>query len=91
MCLTLDEMGHQQPLTPIHVDNTTDVGIVNNTIKRQRCRAMNMRNFGLLCNEAQRILKVSYHLGQENLGDYPSKVHNGAHHLQSRPIYLHTK
>ena len=47
--LTLEEMGHPQPATPIHVDNSTAVGIVNNTIKRQRSRAMNMRYFWLLC------------------------------------------
>ena len=33
--LILYEMGHPQPQTPVHVDNTTCVGIVNNTIKRQ--------------------------------------------------------
>ena len=40
--LTLAELGHPQPQTPIHIDNTTTVGIVNNTIKRQRSRAMEM-------------------------------------------------
>jgi hypothetical protein len=34
--LTLAELGHPQPPTPIHIDNTTTVGIVNNTIKRQQ-------------------------------------------------------
>jgi hypothetical protein len=29
----LEELGHPQPPTPIHIDNTTTVGIVNNTIK----------------------------------------------------------
>ena len=38
--LTLQELGHLQPQTPIHVDNTTMIGIVNNTIKRQQPRAM---------------------------------------------------
>ena len=33
--LILEELGHPQPSTPIHIDNTTTVGIVNNTIKRQ--------------------------------------------------------
>jgi hypothetical protein len=33
--LTLEEMGHPQPPTPIHCDNSTAVGIANNTIKRQ--------------------------------------------------------
>ena len=32
--LTLDELGHPQPPTPIHVDNTTAVGIVNSTSKQ---------------------------------------------------------
>ena len=31
--LILHEMGHQQPPTPIHIDNSTCVGIVNNTQK----------------------------------------------------------
>ena len=40
--LTLQEMGHPQPATPIYIDNTTAVGIVNSTIKRQRSRSMEM-------------------------------------------------
>ncbi len=46
--LTLAKLGHPQPPTPIHIDNTTTVGIVNNTIKRQCSRAMEMRYFWLL-------------------------------------------
>ena len=42
--LTLQELSHPQPQTRIHVDNTTVIGIVNNTIKRQRSRAMEMRD-----------------------------------------------
>ena len=34
--LTLEELGHPQPKTPIHCDNATAVGIANNTVKRQR-------------------------------------------------------
>ncbi len=33
MQLVLEELGHPQPPTPIHIDNTTTVGIVNNIIK----------------------------------------------------------
>ena len=53
--LTLDELVHQQPATPVHVDNTTAVGIVNNSIKRHRSRETNMRYFWLLCHEAQEL------------------------------------
>jgi hypothetical protein len=33
MQLVLKELGHPQPPTPIHINNTTTIGIVNNTIK----------------------------------------------------------
>ena len=40
--LTLAEMGHPQPQTPVHCNNATAVGIANNTIKRQRLQSMDM-------------------------------------------------
>ena len=56
--LILEEMGHPQP-SPINVENTTTAGIVNNTIKRQWSRVMEMRYFWLLNQEAQKMLAVS--------------------------------
>jgi hypothetical protein len=50
--LVLEELGHPQPPTPIHIDITTTVGIVNNTIKQQRSRTVEMRYFWLLDGEA---------------------------------------
>jgi hypothetical protein len=44
--LTLADMGHPQPKTPVHCNNATAVGIANNTVKRQRARAMEMQFFG---------------------------------------------
>ena len=87
--LILHELGHPQPPIPIHVDNTTAVGIVNNTVKRQRSRAMEMRYFWLLCQEARKILKVTHKPGAENMGDYPTKAHFGQIHRHVRPYYLH--
>jgi len=43
--LTLSNLGHPQPKTPVHCDNATAVGIASNTVKRQRSRAMEMRFF----------------------------------------------
>ena len=43
--LILEELGHPQPQTPVHIDNSTAVGIVNSTIKRQQSRSMEMRYF----------------------------------------------
>ena len=45
LCLTLQELSRPQPQTPIHIDNTTAIGIMNITIKRQRSNAMEMRYF----------------------------------------------
>jgi hypothetical protein len=41
--LVLKELRHLQPPTPIHIYNTTTVGIVNKTIKQQRSWAIEMR------------------------------------------------
>ena len=89
MRITLTELGHPQPPTPIHIDNSTTVGIVTNTIKRQQSRAMEMRYFWLLDQEAQRMFNFFYQPGQENLGDYPSKHHSGDIHRHVRPYYVH--
>jgi len=51
--LVLAKLGHPQPPTPIHIDNTTTVGIVNNTIKQQQSRSMEMRYFWLLDGATQ--------------------------------------
>jgi len=88
--LTLIELGHPQPATPIHIDNTTTVGIVNNTIKRQKSRSMEMRYMWLLDKAAQDLFKFQHHPGQENLGDYPSKHHSGDIHQHVRPFYVQT-
>ena len=84
----LEEMGHPQPPSPIHIDNSTAVGIVNNTIKRQRSRAMEMRYFWLLDQAAEALFKFAYHPGLENLGDYPSKLHPAHHHTK---VHLHMR
>ena len=78
--LILIELGHLQPSTPIHADNTTTIGIVTNTIKRQRSRAMEMRYFWLLDNAAQIFFDFRYHPGLENLADYASKAHDAKTH-----------
>ena len=77
MRLTLLELGHPQPATPIHIENTPVVGIVNNTVKRQRSRMMEMRYFWLLDGEAHKYFSFHYHPGQENLGDFHTKSFSG--------------
>ena len=87
--LMLYELGHPQPPTTIHIDNTTAFGIVNSTIKRQRSRSMEMRYFWLLDQQAQKYFKFSYQPGQKNMGNYLTKHHTAAIHQHVRPYYLH--
>ena len=42
-CVMLEELGHPQSPIPVNCDNSTAVGIANNTVKRQRSRTMEMR------------------------------------------------
>ena len=85
----LEDMGHPQPKTPVHCDNATAVGIANSTVKRQRSRSMEMRFFWVSDKCAQDMYALHWHPGQENLADYQSKHHTGAHHAKVRPWYLH--
>ncbi len=87
--LILIEINHPQPPTPIHIDNTTAVGIVNNTIKRQRSQAMEMRYFWLLDCKMQQYFKFYYQPGFKNLGNYPSKHDTANIHQHVRPYYVH--
>jgi hypothetical protein len=43
LCTNIIEMGHSQPPTPLQTCNTTSMGYINDTIKKRRTRAMDMR------------------------------------------------
>jgi hypothetical protein len=87
--LTLTEMGHPQPKTPVHCDNAMAVGIENNSIKRQQSRSMEMRFFWVGDKIAQNMYDVSWHPRIKNLADYQIKHHLGSHYVNVRPWYLH--
>jgi hypothetical protein len=89
--LTVTEMGHPQPPTPIHCDNATAVGIANETVKKHRSRPMEMRYFYSCDQVKEGNFDVKWHPGLENLGDYTTKHHETRHHVNVRPIYLHMK
>ena len=84
-CLTLEELGHPQPKTPIHCNNATAVGIINNTVKWQRLHSMEMQYFWVCDKVAQDAYNVKWHPSQENLADYQSKHHPGAHNTAVSP------
>ena len=67
--------------TPIHIDNTTAVGIVTSSIKQARSScSMEMRYFWLMDRKAQKKIAFHYQPGQENMADYKKKHHTVAIH-----------
>ena len=87
--LTLDEMGHPQPATPIHMDNSTAVGIANDSVKKQRSRSMEMQPFWTTDQVKLGHFVVKWTPGKENLADYFTKHHDSKHHREVRAWYLH--
>jgi hypothetical protein len=87
--VTLTEIGHTQPPTPLRTDNSTAYGIVNKTIKQKRSKVMDMRYHWLTNIVLQKQFDVYWRPGRENLGDYHTKHHSAQHHKDTRHLILH--
>ena len=55
---TLEELGHPQPPTPVLVDNSTAVGLANDTVTQRRSRAIDMRFYWV----RDRVNQQQYHV-----------------------------
>jgi hypothetical protein len=87
--VTLTELGHTQPPTPLRTDDYTAFGIVNKIIKHKRSKAMDMRNHWLTERVRQKQCDVYLRPGRENLGDYHTKHHSAQYHKDMRHLILH--
>jgi hypothetical protein len=87
--VTLTELGHTQPPTPLRTYNSTAFGILNETIKQKRSKAMDMRYHWLTDRVRQKQFDVYWRPGRENLGDYHTKHHSAQHHKNMRGLILH--
>jgi hypothetical protein len=86
--IALDEMGHPQTATPIQSDNKCAVGIVNDTVKQRRSKAMDMRFYWVKDRVSQGHYHVHWRKGADNLADYFTKHHSPSHHRLMRSRYL---
>jgi hypothetical protein len=82
--VTLTELGHIQPPTPLRTDNSIAFGILNETIKQKRSKAMDMRYHWLADRVRQKQFDVYWRPKRENLGDYHTKHHLAQHHKDMR-------
>ena len=88
MCQLLAEMGHIQPRTPIQTDNSTACGVVNSNIQPRQTKAMDMRFHWLRDHEVQSQFRFYWAPGKANLGNYWTKHHCAAHHIDKCPTIL---
>jgi hypothetical protein len=87
--VTLEEMNWPQPTTPIQVDNSCAHGIINDTVKQRRSKAIDMRFYWVRDRVRQGQFRVHWQPGSSNMADYFTKHHSPKHHRQMRSTYLH--
>ena len=86
--ITLMEMGHPQPPTPLEIDNTTAVGILTKQLLPRRSKAIDMRFYWLRDRENQSQFNLYWSKGENNLADYFTKHHPAKHHEKMRRLYM---
>ena len=87
--ITLVEMGHLQPPTPLVTDNSTASGIANDSVKQKRSKAMDMRFYWVRDRVRQGQFLVYWRRGITNRADYFTKHHPDRVHREMRSVYLH--
>ena len=89
--ITLEEMGHSQPPTPVQVDKSTALGITTGTINKHNSKAMEMRFYWIMDRRNQKQFNIYWKPGYTNRGDYFTKHFHPAQHSTVHPSYLHEK
>jgi hypothetical protein len=87
--VTLAELGHIQPPTPLCTDNSTAFRILNEIIKQKISKAMDMIYHWITDRVSQKQFDVYWRPGGENLGDYHTKHHSAQHQKDMRGLILH--
>ena len=87
---TLAELGHPQPPTPVLVDNSTAVGLANDTVTQRRSRAIDMRFYWVRDRVNQQQYHVYWAPAHHNLADYFTKHHTPSHHRKMRKYFVYT-
>jgi hypothetical protein len=82
----LEAMGFPQPATPMKTDNSTADGIINNTIKQKRSKAIDVRFYWLRDRAQQGQFYIYWDSGKNNLADFFTKHHPAIYHKTMRPI-----
>jgi hypothetical protein len=88
MRIILQELGHEQPPTPLQTDNSMADGVINGKITPKRTKAMDMRFHWLRDRECQEQFRIYWRPGKLNYADYWTKHHSAKHHKNVRREFL---
>ena len=80
----LNEMGWPHPKSLIKCDNSTAVGVANQTIIPQKNNSMGMQFRWLCCRDSHDQFRYFWDPGSLNLGDYRTKNHPPIYHLSQK-------
>ena len=86
--IILEEMGHNQPPTPLKTDSSMADAVCNGKIQPKRTKAMDMRFHWLRDRECQEQFRIYWRPGKLNYADYWTKYHPTAHHQHTRKEFL---
>ena len=87
---TLEELRHPQPPTPVLVDNSTAVGLANDTVTQRRSRAIDMCFYWVRDRVDQNQFHVYWAPAHFNLADYFTKHHTPSHHRKMLKYFVYT-
>jgi hypothetical protein len=85
---TLSDLGYPQTATPIQCDNACAVGIANDTIKRDRMKAMDMRWNWIRDRINQGQFTMTWRKGSLNLADHLTKSQPQKSHQAIMPLFV---
>ena len=90
LCTTLAELGHPQPPTPVLVDNSTAVGLANDTVTQRQSCAIDMHFYWVRDRVNQQQYYVYWAPAHQNLADYFTKHHTPSHHRKMQKYFVYT-
>ena len=86
----LEELRHPQPPTPVLDDNSTAVGLANDTVTQRRSHVIDMHFYWIRDHVNQQQYHVYWAPAHQNIADYFTKYHTPSHHRKIRKYFVYT-
>ena len=88
LCLTLEEMEHPQPKTPVTSDNTSALSLTKKMMTPKSAKSYEMRLNFLKYRQAHHQFSMLWSKGTTNRSDYHNKKHPTKHYVFKRGDYV---